>query len=99
MVKDFVYGTDAQYKLLRRKLEDGRCHIYPCCRYPSCCSRSSGRIGFEKEGNTYALHIDKGMNCQSGAPRLFRQWIENGTLRFLEFNDLKVFLRSLRGII
>ena len=94
---EFVNGTDRQFQMLRESLEDHMCHVYKNCSFPPCCSRPSGRIGFEKEGDTYALFIDKGITCSGrSAPELFVEWLAAGTLRFLEFTDMKEFLRSLK---
>lgn len=94
---DFVYGTDQQYEKLKEGLEDHLCHAFLDCYYPSCCVVGRGRLGFEKEGDTYVLYIDRGNECtDQNAPDLFKTWIETGTLRFLDFNDLKEFLLSLK---
>ncbi|MDO4322173.1 MAG: hypothetical protein Q4C61_06565 [Lachnospiraceae bacterium] len=97
-MREFVQGTNAQYDMLKKSLEDSLCHIYPRCRLPDCCSKATARIGFEQEaGGTYALFIDKGITCSdSRAPLLFRDWLAAGTVRFLEFTDMKVFLQSLK---
>lgn len=96
-MREFVYGTDQQYELLKESLNDHMCHVYVHCIFPSCFSKNAGRIGFEKEGDTYALFIDKGITCSKGnTSQLFRDWLSAGTLRFLDFTDMKVFLRSLR---
>lgn len=96
-MKEFVTGTDRQYKILRDSLEDHLCHVYGNSTYPPGCSRGSGRLGFEKEGETYALFIDRGMTCSNpAAPELFREWLSSGTLRFLDFTDMTQFLRSLK---
>ncbi len=52
---DFVYGTDQQYEKLKEGLEDHLCHAFLDCYYPSCCVVGRGRLGFEKEGDTYVL--------------------------------------------
>lgn len=96
-MREFVYGTDYQYKLLKESLEDHLCHVYSRCYLPSSCSKGIARIGFEKEENTYALFIDKGISCSSNyAPALFNDWLAVGTVRFLDFTDMKEFLRSLK---
>lgn len=96
-MKEFVTGTDRQYQSLRDSLEDHLCHIYNGCSFPPGCSRGTGRIGFEKEGETYALFIDRGMTCSNPAsPEIFREWLSYGTLRFLDFTDMVEFLRSLK---
>ncbi len=96
---EFVHGTDEQFRQLKASLEDGRCHIYRCA-LPQGCSVGSARIGFEKiYGENYAVFIDKGIQCQRQAvPAQFRTLLQAGTLRFLEFNDLKCFLKSLAGL-
>lgn len=96
-MKEFVYGTDHQYELLKESLEDQLCHVYSRCYLPGSCSKEITRIGFEKEENTYALFIDKGISCSSNhAPALFKDWLAVGTVRFLDFTDMKEFLRSLK---
>jgi hypothetical protein len=94
---EFAYGTDQQYEMLKESLEDHLCHVYPRCRLPRSCSRDIARIGFEKEENTYALFIDKGITCNNNrAPELFTDWLSVGTVRFLDFTDMKEFMRSLK---
>lgn len=96
-MREFVYGTDQQFEILKASLQDHRCHVYRNCIFPVSFNRSSGRIGFEKENETYALHIDRGITCANGgAAQLLRDWLASGTLRFLDFTDMKDFLRSLR---
>jgi hypothetical protein len=96
-MKEFVYGTDSQYTMLKESLEDHLCHVYSRCYMPGGCNREIARIGFEKEGSTYALFIDKGITCSNNhAPGLFKDWLADGTVRFLDFTDMKEFLRSLK---
>ena len=98
-MREFVLGTDIQYDMLKESLEDHLCHVYGTCILPPGCSQQVARIGFEKERNfkDYALFIDKGITCTNNrAPALFRDWLAAGTLRFLDFTDMKEFLRSLR---
>ena len=96
-MKEFVYGSDFQYEVLKSSLNDRLCHVYNNCSYPPNCNVERGRLGFEKENDTYALFIDKGVICSRiDAPQLFKDWLAAGVLRFLEFTDLKEFLRSLR---
>jgi hypothetical protein len=98
-MKEFVYGTDQQYELLEESLNDHLCHVYDPCVFPASFSNSTGRIGFEKENDTYALFVDKGITCsQNNTSQLFRDWLAVGTLRFLDFADMKEFLRSLRWL-
>lgn len=95
-MKEFVLETDAQYEMLKQSLNDDRCHVYEKCTFPSSFSRPCGRIGFEKEQEGYALFIDKGLTCSCpAASRLLKSWLKAGTLKFLDYTDMKVFLRSL----
>ncbi len=97
VVREFVYGSDYKYDLLKESLQDHMCHVYKSCAYPLGCSRACGRIGFEKEEETYALFIDKGITYSGNkAPELFREWLASGTLRFLDFTDMKEFFRRLK---
>ena len=92
---EFTMGTDEQYQMLRDDLEDGLCHVYESCRLPGCCSQPHARMGFEKQGITYGLFIDKGIRCSDpSAPPLFRELLAKGTLRFVVFNDMKTELKS-----
>lgn len=96
-MREFVYGTDQQYNLLKKSLNDHMCHVYRNSTLPAGCSLAKCRIGFEKEGDTYALFIDKGITCSNrNAPELFNEWLQSGTLRFLDYTDMKEFLRSLK---
>ncbi len=96
-MKEFVYGSDQQYQLLKELLEDHMCHVYPHCHMPASCTKEVARIGFEKEESTYALFIDKGISCSNNhAPALFQDWLNAGTVRFLDYTDMKAFLRGLK---
>ena len=93
-MKEFVTGSDEQFELLKTSLKDGQCHVYTCS-FPSSFSKTSGRIGFEKDKISYILYIDKGITCTARKSPLMNEWLESGTLRFLDFSDLKAFLKSL----
>ena len=96
-MKEFVFGTDQQYALLKESLKDNLCHVYRC-KLPAGCTLPACRIGFEKESDSYALFIDKGICFSGNASNLFKEWLSVGTLRFLDFTDLKEFLRSLKSL-
>ena len=98
-MREFVYGTDRQYELLKSSLEDGLCHVYPRCSLPASFSRTGCRIGFEhsRANNGYILYIDKGITCSH--PRAsadLKQWLSAGMVTYLDFNDLKEFLTGLK---
>ncbi len=98
-MREFVTGTDEQYRMLKESLEDRRCHVYRC-NLPPTFNVPRCRIGFEKEDatNGYALFIDKGLTCRIRGFPLFSDWLREGTLRFMDFNDVKVFLKRLSFI-
>ena len=97
-MKEFVYGTEYNYDLLENLLEDGDCHIYPETYLPEGCFHQKVRIGFENESTgTYLLSIDRGIHCTNPkASKLFKTWLANGELRFLEFDDIKEFFSNLK---
>ncbi len=96
-MREFVYGSEAKYNLLKETLNDHLCHVYMNCTLPSCCSKQTARIGFEKGEISYILYIDKGISCSKiTAPALFKEWLFKGTLLFMDFSDIKAFLRSLK---
>lgn len=96
---EFVYGSDQNFEILKNDLNDHLCHVYYNCSFPKCFSVRTGRLGFEKEVSTqsYALFIDKGISCsRNDVPSLLLDWLSAGTIRFIDYNDLKSFLKSLR---
>lgn len=99
-MREFIEGNDDQFKDLKNKLQDGLLHVYKNCELPACCSKRSCRIGFEMDNNAYVLLIDLGIICsksRGGIPLVqFKQFLSDGQLIFIDFNDLKVFLKSLR---
>ena len=101
-MREFVHGTQKQFDNLKKSLEGGMLQVYHNCKLPSCCSQRTCRIGFEKENGMYVVLIDNGITCSSCAFRRpmkqFRQWIEEGEIRFLDFNDVRDFFRSLKGL-
>lgn len=95
-MREFVYGTDQQYDLLEEALEDRMCHVYHCV-LPSGCTPANARIGFEKEGNTYALFIDRGI-VYTGSHAGFKEWVQLSELRFIDFADMAEFLKNLKPL-
>ncbi|MGN0437785.1 MAG: hypothetical protein ACI4F4_04620 [Lachnospiraceae bacterium] len=96
-MREFVFGTDSQYDMLKNLLEDHLCHVYRCT-LPSGCSVQNGRIGFEKDQNFYYLYIDKGITYNRSSEHGFIEWLSQGTLIFNDFNDVKVLLKSFRTL-
>ena len=101
-MREFVEGTQEQFDNLKKSLEGGMLQVYHNCQLPACCSRRACRIGFEKEDGMYVVLIDNGITCSrrafSRSMKQFQQWLEEGEIRFLDFNDVRDFFRSLIGL-
>ena len=99
-MREFVFGSDLQYQNLKAELEDNKCHVFNNCELPSCFSQKKCRIGFEKDNGVYYLLIDNGISCSknSGGQIMVqcKQWLSAGEYMFLDFNDLKCFLKGLK---
>lgn len=96
-MREFVYGTDEQYLILKTTLDDHLCHVFRCT-LPSGCSTRRCRIGFEKDQNFYYLYIDKGITFNRRNEYRFIEWLSQGTLIFNDFNDMKVLLKSFKTL-
>lgn len=98
-MKRFVDGNNVWYGELKSRLQDGQCHVFKNCNLPNCCSKNVCRIGFEKENGTYSILVDYGITCSRKkggiSLYLYKQLLSQGKLSFLDFNDLKIFLKSL----
>ena len=98
-MRELIEWNDAQFADLKQRLQDGLCHVFKNCELPNCCDRRTCRIGFEKDNGAYILLIDSGITCSKlrGGIQLeqFKQLLSKGELIFLDFNDLKIFLKSL----
>ncbi|MBQ8642512.1 MAG: hypothetical protein IJ480_09880 [Clostridia bacterium] len=99
---EFVNGTREQYDMLEEMLEDGQCHVYLQCLLPPGCNPSVCRIGFEKNigpnsSVTYSVFIDKDIQYTGrNVPQLFRTWLKNGVLQFLDFPDIEQFFGKMK---
>ena len=97
-MREFAFGTDAQFRELETALNDNRCHVYNGCVLPRGCVPESVRIGFEKncEGH-FIMYIDKGVTADT-THEDFKALIDNGEIKFICFEDLVDFLRSLQSL-
>ena len=99
-MREFVFGNDEQFKDLKRQLQDGQLIVFKNCTLPACCKHASCRIGFEKTHGMYTMLIDYGITCSKTGRSVyltqFHQFLRDGEIRFLDFNDLKVFLTKLK---
>lgn len=96
-MKEFAYGTQAQFDNLEQLLSDGQCHVYHNCILPEGCTPKTTRLGFEKQGDVYILYIDKNISCTIDNPE-FRQLLERGETKFICLEDMISFLHSLQPL-
>ena len=54
-MKEFVFGTAAQFDWLEALLADGRCHVFEHCVLPPGCTPGTARLGSEKNSSGYIL--------------------------------------------
>lgn len=97
-MREFAFGTDQQFEELEQQLLDNQCHVYNGCILPECCTPKIARIGFEQNCNGhYILYIDKGI-CVETDHSDFKNFIENGEIRFICMDDMICFLRGLQPL-
>jgi len=97
-MREFVFGTDQQFEKLIQQLLDNQCHVYNGCRLPECCTPKTARIGFEQDCNGYyIIYIDKGISAETDHYD-FKNFIENGWVRFICVDDMICFLRGLQPL-
>ena len=102
-MKEFVLGTDAQYEMLKQSLNDDRCHTVRENMGGNdlevVCSDTFRRlykflILYGKDGSPDDSRVAR-HGRDPAASRLLKSWLKAGTLKFLDYTDMKVFLRSL----
>lgn len=96
-MKEFVYGTQAQFAHLQHLLSDGQCHVYHCCVLPEGCTPQTARLGFEKRGEAYIIYIDKNIVTTVDNPA-FRQLLAQGEKQFRCLEDMTAFLHGLQPL-
>ena len=97
-MREFAFGTDKQFEELDQLLQDNQCHVYNGCSLPECCTPKLARIGFEQNCNGhYILYVDKGI-CAETDHSDFKNFIENGEIRFICMDDMICFLRGLQPL-
>lgn len=96
-MKQFVFGTDTQFRELDRQLDDGMCHVFKGCALPAGCTPATARLGFEKSAGAYILYIDKNITATLVHPE-FLQLLAQGQTKFLCLEDMIFFLQSLQPL-
>ena len=96
-MKEFVFGTAAQFDWLEALLADGRCHVFEHCVLPPGCTPGTSRLGFEKNGSIYILYIDYGIRTTAQDPA-FCSLLQQGEARFVCMQDMIEFLQAMQPL-
>lgn len=94
---EFAMGTDEQFDELEIYLSDYLTHVYNVI-FPSLVTPTQAVIGIYKVGENYAIDLKdyKTYNPTSSINySLFNSLIRNGTIKFISFQDLKLFFRDI----
>ncbi|MGN0484743.1 MAG: hypothetical protein ACI4HI_14435 [Lachnospiraceae bacterium] len=57
-MKEFVFGTNAQFKKLDQDLSAGKCYKFSNRRLPESCTPARACIWFAKKDQTYSMYND-----------------------------------------
>lgn len=96
-MREFVYGTPAQYNALDQALSEGRNYRYRNRQLPSSCNPNTACLWFAKENGLYRMAIDKGIVASAGSEE-FKRFLERGEAKFANMSDMVSFLRSLQPL-
>lgn len=96
-MKEFVYGTDAQFAALNNELSSGKKYKFPNRQLPFFCSPSTACIWFAKIDDVYCMYIDKGIAANTDNQE-FKVFLERGEIKFICLEDMVAFLRSLQSL-
>lgn len=96
-MREFAYGTNAQFAALDRELSAGRNYKYLDRELPEGCIPDTACLWFGKNNNRYCIYIDKGIETTSNNT-VFRSLLENGVIEFESFSELVDFLHSMQSL-
>ena len=96
-MKEFAYGSDAQFDWLDELMDDGMCHVFENCILPPSCTPGTAHLGFEKREGVYILYIDRGISTTADHPA-FCWFLQMGEAKFVCLKDMAAFLRSLQPL-
>lgn len=99
-MREYIFGNEKQFKWFKGMLDDHQCHVYDCTMPPGCSPESS-HIGFEYADGIYRIWIDYGITCNKRNDddiylTQFKQFLQDGQIMFMDFNDFKDFLANLK---
>lgn len=96
-MREFVYGSAAQYHALDQALSEGKNFKFANRRLPETCTPASACLWFGKVNGSYRLYIDKGIVARNGSEE-FRRFLDRGEATFANMNDMMSFLHSLQPL-
>lgn len=94
-MREFVFGTDAQFAALDRELSCGKKYKFANRQLPNFCSPNTTSIWFAKINDVYCMYIDKGITTSSDNQD-FKDFLERGETKFICMEDMITFLHSLQ---
>ena len=96
-MKQFVFGTVEQYRLLDQKLSAGIKYEFPEQEMPSSCSRPYATIWFGKENEVYIVCVDKDITVDPENADL-QGFLKQGYMRFVSLEDMVSFFHSFQSL-
>lgn len=96
-MREFVFGTAAQFAALDQELSCGKKYKFANRKLPDSCSPTTACIWFAKIDDVYCMYIDKGITTNSDNQD-FNNFLERGETKFICLEDMVAFLHSLQGL-
>ncbi len=96
-MKEFVYGTAAQYRELDLTLSEGKNYKFPNRQLPDNCTPNTACLWFGKVDGSYRMCIDKGIVATDGSDE-FKRFLERGEATFASIDSMTSFLYSLQPL-
>lgn len=96
-MREFAFGTDAQFDALERELSGGKKYKFADRQLPRSCSVPTADLWFAKEEPVYCVYIEKGISTSTENP-VFRNFLKAGRIAFPCMEDMKEFFGSLQPL-
>lgn len=96
-MREFAFGTTAQFGELDRELSRGKKYKFAGRQLPASCSPSTACLWFAKNDGMYYMYIDKGITI-SADNQDFKNFLERGVAKFICMEDMAAFLHSLQPL-
>ena len=96
-MREFVFGTSAQFDALNHELSCGKKYKFANRQLPDSCSPNTACIWFAKIDGMYHVYIDKDITTSADS-KSFKQFLEEGEIKFTCMEDMVAFLHSLRSL-